>query len=269
MLATDAVVQAAVATSYLADYEEAKRDGDRDALARVFARSMLALFDSNVALSWSLYSLGNEFSAVAPRIERFQDHIAPNVHALVHYVTFDKFRQTYNAVVHKAIPQDQQQWGELTGEDYTWEKSRSSLDITERHIVEHIAVAQAAWLEEPIISFEHAEELRIRLEQELCRAYDRRLVAGRVCAYPEDREEEDDSSAEEARWDNPTEARNKWLYEQCLEIVPYASIIRELGKNPEWAPIWSPSGIKRAANAYASRKKLRPIPRRQSGRPSR
>ena len=104
----------------------------------------------------------------------------------------------------------------------------------------------------------------------MCRAYDRRLIAGRVCAYPEDREEEEEENktdSETAQWDSVTEARNKWLYEQCTEVMPYATIILRLKEKSDWEPIESISGVKRAANAYAERKGLPPIPRRQRGRP--
>ena len=94
--ATDAVVQAAFSTEYLGYYGEKQSEEDRGVFAKVFAASIVYVFDANVALSWSLYSLGNEFSTVARGIERFQDCVAPSVHALVHYLTFGKFRQTYN-----------------------------------------------------------------------------------------------------------------------------------------------------------------------------
>jgi hypothetical protein len=68
------------------------------------------------------------------------------------------------------------------------------------------------------------------------------------------------------------EARDKWLYKQCCDLtLTYRGIIRELTmkvKEMGWEPIVTPQGINRAANRYASRKDLSPIPPRQSGRPS-
>ena len=70
------------------------------------------------------------------------------------------------------------------------------------------------------------------------------------------------------QWDKPTEGRNQWLYMQCHKGTKYDAILRELKtKSAKWQPIVSISGVKKAANAYATRKKLKPIPRRGAGRP--
>ena len=71
----------------------------------------------------------------------------------------------------------------------------------------------------------------------------------------------------EPKWDKATEARNKWLYDQCCKVVAYTTIEKQLRKKP---PSWDRlgvNGIKRAANAYAKRHGLPPIPTRQNGRP--
>jgi|GEM_PF-5160205 hypothetical protein len=70
--------------------------------------------------------------------------------------------------------------------------------------------------------------------------------------------------------DPATEARDKWLYDQCVKRVRFSAIIRKLdGKPRTWLRITSINGIKRAANAYAERHSLPPIPSRQRGRPAR
>jgi len=264
--AVDAVFQAGLCTDLLEDYREKLDNEARDSLANYFASTMFQIFDANVRLSRYLHSLGHEFTAVAIGIERFEGAIAPNVHALVHYVTFEMFGQALNAVIHTEVPRDQQSWGEITAEDPAWEESPPLREIKKHEIAKHIDVVEAAWAGQSIISWDHVGELWIRLEQEVCRAYDRRLITGRVCAYPEDREEENDAGTEAAKWDGATEARNKWLYGQCRDLVPYASIVFGLKEKAEWDPIESFSGIKRAANAYAARKGLPAIPRRQRGR---
>ena len=73
---------------------------------------------------------------------------------------------------------------------------------------------------------------------------------------------------EAPQWDKRTEARNKWLYEQCHKGTKYEAILRELKtKSAKWQLIESVNGIKKAANAYATRKQKKLIPRRGAGRP--
>lgn len=70
------------------------------------------------------------------------------------------------------------------------------------------------------------------------------------------------------KWDSYTEARNKWLYEQCHKGTKYGMILTVLkSKSAKWEPIESVNGIKKAASTYATRKQLKPIPRRGAGRP--
>ena len=69
-------------------------------------------------------------------------------------------------------------------------------------------------------------------------------------------------------WDKATEARNKWLYDQCCKKVPYGKIIIKLEKKPmTWERLGTPNGIKKAANAYAERHDLVGIPKRTRGAP--
>ena len=75
-------------------------------------------------------------------------------------------------------------------------------------------------------------------------------------------------SVDAPQWDKNTEARNKWLYEQCVKHTTYQAIILKMKtKSKKWARIVSVNGIKKAAEAYARRKQLPPIPRRSAGRP--
>ncbi len=64
------------------------------------------------------------------------------------------------------------------------------------------------------------------------------------------------------------EARDKWLYEQCCNCVPYKEILRlmEVQMPPEWELLTSVSGIRKAAITYATRHNLPPIPIRQKTR---
>lgn len=70
------------------------------------------------------------------------------------------------------------------------------------------------------------------------------------------------------QWDAETEARNKWVYDHCMKLTPYKTIIAQLAKRTEWEPLATIPSVKRAAKAYAQRHKLPAPPARQSGRPS-
>lgn len=74
------------------------------------------------------------------------------------------------------------------------------------------------------------------------------------------------NNGQETGWDDATEARNKWIYDECCNGTTYKSIIYALKKSPEWYPIKTASGIKRSAREYAKRKGLQPPPERQPGR---
>ena len=75
-------------------------------------------------------------------------------------------------------------------------------------------------------------------------------------------------SVDAPQWDKNTEARNKWLYEQCKKGKKYSAIIADLKNKPKsWARLEHPNSIKKAAEAYATRKQLQPIPRRRRRRP--
>jgi hypothetical protein len=68
-------------------------------------------------------------------------------------------------------------------------------------------------------------------------------------------------------WDPATEARNKWIYGECMKGVAFASIIARLRNKPKkWGRISTVGGIKNAANTYATRHNLSQIPTRQPGR---
>ena len=71
-----------------------------------------------------------------------------------------------------------------------------------------------------------------------------------------------DSVATKAR-DRSLEARDKWIYEQCLKLVPYETIGLRLKKKPKnWPRIERKQGIRIAAIRYAERHGLSPIPAR-------
>lgn len=78
-----------------------------------------------------------------------------------------------------------------------------------------------------------------------------------------------DKAAEDvvSGWDEQTERRNKWLYDQCRKGTRYHAILAALRKKPKWSEITSVNGVKKAAAAYAEKYKLTPIPRRKRGRP--
>jgi hypothetical protein len=68
--------------------------------------------------------------------------------------------------------------------------------------------------------------------------------------------------------DKGIEARDKWIYDQCVKGTPYDEIIGDLKRrcnsNPEWgSAIESVQGIRSAASRYAERNGKTPIPRRQ------
>jgi len=65
------------------------------------------------------------------------------------------------------------------------------------------------------------------------------------------------------------DARDKWIYQKCVALVPYASIVRQLKEKAKWELIDSIQGIKLAAKRYAERNCLPPIPSRQPGRKKR
>lgn len=65
--------------------------------------------------------------------------------------------------------------------------------------------------------------------------------------------------------DRETEARDKWIYQQCDAKVPYSTIIIKLKEKVSWELIDTPQGILAAARRYATRHdKPQPPPRRQS-----
>ena len=71
-----------------------------------------------------------------------------------------------------------------------------------------------------------------------------------------------------AHWDEKTDDRDEWIYEQCMSGRAYKAIIAALKGNPQsWERIESVNGIKAAANRYARRKGVLPPPTRQPGRP--
>jgi len=68
--------------------------------------------------------------------------------------------------------------------------------------------------------------------------------------------------------DKAMEARDKWIYEQAIKVVPWETIKRRLTKKPKgWERLGSVSGVKKAAFTYAKRHNLPPPPPRKAGRP--
>lgn len=71
------------------------------------------------------------------------------------------------------------------------------------------------------------------------------------------------------QWDAATEARNKWIYDSCVKLTSYTTILYELEAKARlngWDLITSIPGLKRAANSYAKRKQLTPPPLRTTPR---
>lgn len=67
----------------------------------------------------------------------------------------------------------------------------------------------------------------------------------------------------------PMEKRNEWLYRECCKGTKYKTIVARLRQKPKtWPRISRIQGVKNAANRYAKRHGLPPIPSRQPGRPS-
>lgn len=63
------------------------------------------------------------------------------------------------------------------------------------------------------------------------------------------------------------DARDKWIYDQCCELIAYDTIRTRLAKKTAWELIETAQGIKAAAKRYAKSRNLPPIPSRQPGRP--
>ena len=228
----------------------------KDPVAEWIADRLLDLKSETVDLIPALDLVADEFRATGTPVEKLGGYYASSAHDLVATFTTYKWPILWAAIRReatdkpelKAIPDDLR-WAPLTAAD----------------LLDHFEAVRAACLEPPQLSGDKSEKLDAWLEQEVCRAYDRRFDTQR--SYPKDME---DSELDEVQWDEETEARNKWLYEQCWRIVPYSKIIRDLDtlcKEKGWDPIRSIPGIKRAANAYAKRKGKPRIPRRRSGRP--
>ncbi len=67
---------------------------------------------------------------------------------------------------------------------------------------------------------------------------------------------------------NENDSRDKWIYRECCRGAPYKTIASELNKHPSWDPIVTISGVRLAANRFAERHSLPPIPNRKSARAS-
>jgi hypothetical protein len=68
--------------------------------------------------------------------------------------------------------------------------------------------------------------------------------------------------------DKKLEARDRWLYKQCCNGVPYKDVksqLKEKCRQKGWAVLDSVQGIRNAANTFAKRHKLPAPPRRQVG----
>ena len=74
-------------------------------------------------------------------------------------------------------------------------------------------------------------------------------------------------SRQKVQRDKKTEARDRWIYQQCLKKTPYGAISRALkSEHPEWDHIESETGILAAAKRYARRHgKPLPPPRLEQG----
>ena len=68
-------------------------------------------------------------------------------------------------------------------------------------------------------------------------------------------------------WDEATESRNTFIYDECMQRTLYKQIIRKVKQEKDWDPIGSPQGIKAAAIRYAKANDLPEPPKRQRGRP--
>lgn len=66
--------------------------------------------------------------------------------------------------------------------------------------------------------------------------------------------------------DAATEARDKYIYEECCRGTTYKAIIARIKTTPDWEKILGHTGIKAAAVRYAERHKLPKPPSRKSGR---
>lgn len=126
-------------------------------------------------------------------------------------------------------------------------------------------VASALTIGEPALSL--MAEAAIHVTQSLLQA--ERRVDPKAQATNVFLEQPTETVADDVpQWDKITEARNKWLYEQCKNGKKYSAIIADLKNKPKsWARLEHPNSIKKAAEAYAARKQLQPIPRRSAGRP--
>ena len=65
---------------------------------------------------------------------------------------------------------------------------------------------------------------------------------------------------------HPDDPRDKWIYEECMKGTPFGQVRTALKKKIQDGKKWtllSPAGIKRAANRYAGRKGLPPLPSRR------
>ena len=135
----------------------------------------------------------------------------------------------------------------------------AKIEIAESDIAEHFEYASKAFAKRPC-RIESQQRLDCELAQEVCRAYDRRLVTKR--SYPIDEEK-----GELPPWDEATLARNKWIYETACNGVAYTKMILQMKTHEDWEAIFTTPGLTRAGNAYARFKGLPEIPGRKPGRP--
>jgi hypothetical protein len=264
---------------------------DQKREADFFAAHLVSLPSAIENLAHAVDRLIDELSAVAFDIAEFGRCVAPNVNSLLCRLAAVKYEQVRSSVRHAAYPREVDLPGlsKAVGNDYRSAPWLSGLfvELSEEDVKGHFEAALEGWQQSPTLERLDIDRLDVRAYQERCRAADRRLVTGRQ--FREDGADEGSDSnsthltddfddlkpplaancqdRSQPKRDEKTEARDKWIYEQCHALKPYDQIVRELKEHSEWDLIIRATGIIAAAKRYADRHGLPEIPKRQSGRP--
>jgi len=159
---------------------------------------------------------------------------------------------------------------------------RDAFSDDERRIIRHILpmIASALKTSHLIPTMQLCDQLRAEANWEATRALDRAraeevaLERAKHVHEPDlaesqseilDKQQPTKSSRSPVKKDKPTEARNKWVYEQCCKGTLHQTIALRLPKkNPRWTRITTKQGILACARKYAEDHKLPPPPSRQS-----
>ena len=72
-----------------------------------------------------------------------------------------------------------------------------------------------------------------------------------------------------AQWDQATEERDRWIYEQWWDGTKFEEIKQQVKARSDWEPIETVQGVKDAGKAYVDRYGLPLPPPRRPGRPKR